>query len=275
MKPKISVLTCSNRPGGVDVTWYSLKRQTFRDFEWVFYDALYEKRQKEVAGFTKHDPRVKHYKQSPKDPQAKTWLAHAENGAIKRAQGELIVFLQDFIYIQPDALEKFWIQYQSNGKHFVTGVGGQYDNPGVNDIADPDGTFTVFDKPFRDVPMNKVWQDPRQRTDLGSFYQCYPPDWEMNFCMCPKQMLYDIGGIDESYDFIGFAFDNCSVAERASMLGYIPFIDQTNESFSINSDAWSKSAAKTDENFINIATHHANKMHQIRSGNNSVKLKYL
>lgn len=268
-------MTVSNRYGGVDVAWYSLRRQTFRDFEWVFYDALYDKRHEAVQLYTRKDDRVKHYKQSPKDPAAKTWLAHAENGAIRQARGEIIVFLQDFIYIQPDALEKFWIQYQANPKALISGVGNQYDSPGLSDIANLNGLTTIFSTNFKGVPMNEVWHDPRMRKDLGSFYPCQPNDWEMNFCMCPRKMLEDIGGVDEAYDYIGFAFDNCSVAERGFMLGYQPYIDQSNESFSINSDAWSKSTAKTQENFVQIATHHHRRMQEMRQGKSPIHLPYL
>lgn len=275
MKPKISVVQVTNRHGGFDVAWYALKRQTFKDFEFIYHDALYDERHDKIMKFVKNDPRVKHYKQSPKDPTAKTWLAHAENGALHHATAELVILLQDFIYIQPDALEKFWAQYQNNPKAIVTGVGNQYGLPGKDDVVNPNGGVTVFATPFRGVPMTTVWQDPRMREDLGSFYPCQPADWEANFCMAPRQMFLDIGGMDEEYDYIGFAFDNCSAAERAFLLGYEPYIDQSNESFSINSDAWSKSAAKTDENFIAIALFHARRMQEMREGKRAVKLSYL
>mgnify|MGYP001616049474 CR=1 FL=1 len=275
MKPKISVVQVTNRYGGFDVIYNTLKRQTFKDWELIYYDTICDKRRDAVQAYCKGDPRVKHYQQPPKDPKAKTWLAHAENGAIKHATGDLVVFLQDFIYIQADALEKYWLQYQTNPKFLVTGVGHQYGSPGKADIADLNGLTTLFSTPFRGLPIGVVWQDPRMRTDLGSFYPCQPADIEFNFCAVPRQALLDVGGCDEEYDYIGFAFDNCSVAERAFILGYQPYIDQSNESFSINSDAWSKSSAKTDDNFIAIATFHQNRINDIKHGKYPVKLPYL
>lgn len=272
---KVSVITVSNRHGGIDINWSSLRRQTFKDFEWILCDTLYEERKEAVQHYTKSDRRVKHIKQGVKDPRAKTWLNHAENQAIKASSGELIVLLQDYIHIQPDALEKFWGQYQSNPKIMVTGVGHQYGKPGKDDIADSKGLVTIFKKTFEGIPEQQVWQDPRLRKDLGSFYPCQPNDWEANFCMGSRKMFYDIGGFPEDYDYVGHAFDNCSVAERAFMLGYEPYIDQSNESYSINSDAWSKSKAKNNDNFIKIATFHQQTMQDIRAGKHPVKYPYL
>lgn len=271
----ISVITVTNRFGGIDINWSALRRQTHKDFEWILSDTLYEKRKTEVQSYTKHDARINHFKQGAKHSEAKTWLSHAENEAIAKATGELIVLLQDYIHITPDALEKFWYQYQQNPKYFVTGVGHQYGNPGKEHITDPNGLVTIFSKPFEGVPTQQVWVDPRMRTDLGTFYACMPNDWEANFCMAPRKMFYDVGGFDEDYDFQGHAFDNCSVAERAFRLGYEPYIDQTNESFSVNSDAWSKSSAKTEEDFIRIATFHQQRMKDIEMGTLPLRYSFL
>jgi len=51
--------------------------------------------------------------------------------------------------------------------------------------------------------------------------------------------------MDETYDMVGHAFDNCSVAFRAYALGYKPYLDQSNESFSVNNDSFSKEKLKT------------------------------
>ncbi len=268
----ISVIQVTNRFGGFDILWSSLRRQTFKDWELIYCDTLHDIRALAVKEYTKDDPRVVHFKQTPKDPEAKTWLAHAENQAIKQVKGELIVFLQDFIFIKPDALEKFWLQYNNDKNCFVSGVGHQYQS---EPVTNPNGLITVFSKPQTQLPQQIVWQDPRLRKDLGSFYECKPEDWEINFAMCPRKMLFDIGGMDESYDYVGFAFDNVSAAFRGYALGYKPYLDQSNESFSINSDAWAKSPAKTQQNFIDIATYHQRKMKQIVDGEIDINLGYL
>jgi glycosyltransferase involved in cell wall biosynthesis len=267
----ISVITVTNRYGGIDINWSGLKRQTFKDFEWILVDTKYEERKEAIKTYTK-DERVHHVKQRPKEALARTWLNHAENQGIRESKGELIVFLQDYIHIEPDALEKFWLQYQAEPKCFVSGVGNQYVCPQPTDLK---GLITVFDKPYTQRPTTVVWQDPRLRKDLGSFYECRPEDWEVNYAMCPRQMLYDVGGFDEEYDYQGHAFDNCSVAFRGYALGYKPYLDQSNESFSINNDSFSKEKLKTQEDFLRIATFHQQRMKDILDGKHPLKFDYL
>ena len=271
---QISVVTVTNRYGGVDINWSSLRRQSFTNFEWIFNDTHYEERQTAVKSYTKSDGRVIHVKQGRKDNEAKTWLAHAENEAIAKASGELIVLLQDYIHIAPDALEKFWIQYKDNPKRMVTGVGHQYGKPGKADIVDPKGFVTVFAQPFEGIPTQIVWQDPRIRTDQGSFYKCFPNDIEANFCAIPRKMLYEIGGMDETLDFYGHAWDNVSMAQRGFMLGYEPYIDQTNISYSVRHDDFFETKVK-DNDWTIVANYCNQRLQDIRDGKLPVNLGFL
>lgn len=271
--PAISVLTPTCRPGGIDVNWYGLKRQTFKDFEWIVCDTLFEKRHDLLVEFVQDD-RVKHVKQTPKDPKAKTWLNHAENEAIRASQGELIVLLQDYIYIDPDALEKFWLQYQQNKKALISGVGHQYAFPGKEHVVNPEGMITVFEKPLKAKPEIVSWVDPRIRSDFGSFYACSPNDIEFNFCALPRQALYDVGGCDEEYDYIGHAWDNCSVSQRACAIGYEPFLDQSNISRSIQHDDFFDAHVKTHD-FMEIAEFHNKRMKEIFEGKYPLRYHYL
>lgn len=273
-KPKISVITVTNRYGGIDINWSSLRRQTLKEFEWIINDTLYEERKEAVRSYTQNDGRVQHVSQGRKDDAAKTWLNHAENEAIAQAQGELIVLLQDYIHIAPTALEKFWYQYLDNPKRMVTGVGHQYGKPGKEDIVDPQGLITVFSKPFEQVPTEVVWQDPRMRSDQGSFYPCMPNDIEFNYCAIPMQAFIDIGGCDESYDYVGHAWDNCSVAQRAFIVGYEPYIDQSNESKSIRHDDFFDTKVKVHD-WQAIATYHNKKMEDIKNGKIPLRYSYL
>ena len=270
----ISVITVTNRHGGIDVAWSSLRRQTFKTFEWILYDTLYQERKDAVASYTNGDPRVVHRQQHPKEPTAKTWLAHAQNQAFLHGRGQLIVLLQDYIHVRPDALEKFWLQYQANPKVFVSGVGHQYGRPGKEDVADPHGLITVFKKPFERQPELIVWSDPRVTTNHGSYYPCQPNDWEGNWAMIPRQAIEEIGGWDESYDAVGHAWDNVSVAQRAFALGYEPYLDQSNESFSIRHDDFFDTTVKEHDAGA-IAAYHQARMAELAAGRAPIKLPYL
>ncbi|GAG63016.1 unnamed protein product, partial [marine sediment metagenome] len=51
MKPKITVLTIIYRPGYIDSMVAALEAQTFREFEWVLVDDLYEQRKDLVKDY--------------------------------------------------------------------------------------------------------------------------------------------------------------------------------------------------------------------------------
>lgn len=96
---KISVLTPSVRPVGLEIVRKGLMEQTFQDFEWLV-----------EIGTGEHD------------------LNKAYNRMLRRAEGELFVSLQDFIKIPPDYLQKFWDAYQENPDTFFTAPVGKVDD---------------------------------------------------------------------------------------------------------------------------------------------------
>lgn len=204
LKPKISVLTPSNRgKDAINVVAKSLMRQSFLDFEWVVGSP-----KKETELLLEHELCM----DPPKLPGDYWVLNKLYNNMIRRASGELIVSIQDNTSFAPDALEKFWFHYQNDPMVIVSGVGNKY----------ADDTYT-----------KQTWQDPRQRIDKGSFYEVYFADIEGNFCAIPKDAIISVGGFDEELDkFAGM--DWYSVLARLHLDGkYKFFLDQTNESKSI------------------------------------------
>lgn len=185
----ISVITVSVRPDRLDLVEKSLKKQTIDGFEWIVEDYA---------------------------DNSKPWSFNkATNLAIKKAHGDLIIFIQDSIWFAPTALSKFEYHYQQNPLACISGVGDQYDQ------LDENGK-----------PTHKVWEDPRKNSNNGTFYECYPNDWEINFASVPKKLLYDIGGFDETMDD-HFGMDNVAVAHRLDQIGAKFYLDQTNESYTL------------------------------------------
>lgn len=272
---KISIITVTNRPGGLDLQWYALKNQTFEDFEWIICDTLAQKRRKLLQKYTNNDKRIKHIQQDPKKEGYATGLAKAENQALREASGELCVMLQDYIWIPPQSLDKYWYAYKAMEKSLVSGVGNIYGKPGKKDIVDNNGLLTVFSKPLKKRPERIVWSDPRMRSDLGSFYECYPNDIEFNFCAVPMKCFKELGGLDEEYDKIGHAYDNVNVALRAEMLGYVPYLDQSNECRALDHDDFWPNKVKIDQKTYPIAPFHMQRMQDIREGKFPLKLDYL
>ena len=265
----ISVLNITNRFGGIDILKTDLERQIFKDFEIIIVDGLWKEREQEVKDYLK-DFNLVYIRQSDKKEGAYSNLAHADNEGFKICSGELIVCLQDFIWIPPFGLHKFNEAYKTYGNILVSGVGDQYESP---KIVNPKGKITIFKEPFTKVPEKKCWFDPRKRLDQGTFYETSSVNWELNWCSIPKKVIHDLGGMDEEYDMQGFAYDNVNLAQRAEFLGVKTFLDQTNECKAFNHDSWSMADNKKERS-TNIAQFHIQRMKDIIHGKFPNKLQY-
>jgi len=95
---QISVATPTFRPKGLEPTREALLKQTFKDFEWLV----------DVNWTGEVD------------------LNQSLNRLIRRAKGELIVFVQDYVELPPDALQSFWEAYQTKPTFYTVPV-SKYD----------------------------------------------------------------------------------------------------------------------------------------------------
>jgi len=269
----ISLIYISNRYGGLDILKGNLDRQTMRDFELVFVDGLYHERKDEVKEYFK-DYNLKHIDQTVLPMEGfHTRLARADNLAFKNASGELLILLQDYIYIQKDAFKKFWeLHKRYNGKALLTGMGHIYYYPDTDEIVKPKGKLSVFERDYIYQPDIVFWFDPRCR-NLNGVRPAEPVEWEMNWASIPRDVIYELGGMDEEYDRHGFAYDNTNIAERASMLGYLIFLDESNQCFGFNHDKWWENPLK--KNRISPINYHLDQMNKMRRGIISPKLNYL
>jgi glycosyltransferase involved in cell wall biosynthesis len=105
-KPYISIIIPMMRPGGLDTIFESLEAQTFKDFELIMADSLYEYRKdivkergKKYSFSYKHIPTI-----TNKFPVQS--YCHAMNSAITNTSGEVILFTSDYRYFMPDTLQK-------------------------------------------------------------------------------------------------------------------------------------------------------------------------
>lgn len=269
-KPKITVLNITARYGGLDILKGDLDRQAFKDFELVIVDGLWKERENDVKKYF-HDYPLTYVRQSSKREGAYSNLAHADNEGFKVCKGDLIVCLQDYIWISPIGLLKFWEGYKAGGDILISGVGDQYTPP---EVTNPKGLVSVFEKDYTETPAKKCWFDPRKRMDQGTFYETAPVNWELNYCAIPRKVIYELGGMDEEYDFHGFAYDNVNIAQRAEFLGYKTYLDQTNDCRAIEHDSWYISENKKERS-TDIAQFHIQRMKDTIAGRFPLKLEFL
>jgi hypothetical protein len=268
----ISIVYISNRYGGLDILKGNLQRQTIQDFELVFVDGLYNERKDLVKDYFK-DFKIKHLNEDfDRTGNYLSSLARADNLAFKNCDGELIVCLQDYIYIPSTGLEKFLnLHNQYDGKALLTGKGHQYWYPETEEIVKPKGLITVFESDYTKKPDVKFWTDPRD--NFMGVREAHPIEWEMNWAAIPTSIIKELGGMDEQYDKEGFGWDNTNIATRAALLGYKIYIDLTNECFGFNHDGWWPNPLKV--NRISPEKYHFQQINKMMKGEIPVRLNYL
>lgn len=158
---RISVITPTIRPVGLEPTRNALLKQTFTDWEWLV----------ELNWTGKVD------------------LNQSLNRLIKRAQGELIVFVQDYVELPEDGLQKFWDAYKERPAFYTVPV-SKYDDE------------------------SEEW-DWRAKRDGEIDWM----EWEIDCGSAPREALFDVGGFDEELDKY-WGYDNPSVGLRANLKGY-------------------------------------------------------
>jgi hypothetical protein len=146
-------------------------------------------------------------------PEGLYWTVYRDyNRGIKRCKGDLIISWQDYTYTKPDTLERFYNHFLQEPKTIVGAVGNKYS----------DDTWTVM-----------TWKDPRERSDIGTYYPCYYNDIELNLASFSKQAFYDVGGFDETLDAYS-SLCGLDVLERLNILGGWEFkLDQSIKSYSL------------------------------------------
>jgi hypothetical protein len=205
--PRITIITPSVRVEGLLLVERALTQQTFRDFEWIIAAPDSEEMQMYQPSFL-----VTWLRDPERRPEDVWTLNKAYNQALKKAEGELIVSWQDHTYAGPNALKRFWSHYELDQRIISSGVGNKY----------ADETW-----------KEKTWQDPRQRSDLGSVYPCNFEDIEANLCAWPTEALYAVGGFMEDLDAL-YGMDAFCVNDRLNELATWDFrLDQGLESFSL------------------------------------------
>jgi len=206
--PKISVICVTNRDGWHKVLLDDLDRQTFHDFEVIVAnDALfYHKGLTHLENWQIFRPREKF--------ETDAWnLNKAYNDCLDRAEGELLVFLQDFIWIPDDGLQRFWDDYQAHPNAFITGVGHKA-KEGLQGISEEDHRMAAY-------------------PDGVSKCKSYFAEWEMNWACAPRSIMPRFNEkMDEWY-----GGENQYVAKVAMLEGRDILIDRNNVCIGYSQDA--------------------------------------
>lgn len=118
---KVTVITPTYRETSQIVAqamWLEHQTMVKEDFEWIILDDLYEQRHEEVARLAT-SYRIKHLPSGVDSPYKRP--SEAINRGLVRADGELVHFMNDYIELTPQLLERHWELYQAYGPRVVIG----------------------------------------------------------------------------------------------------------------------------------------------------------
>lgn len=205
----ISVVMVTNRAGAPEYLMHQLEKQTFKDFEVIIADDLTDK-----TG--------NHFKPRQKEPGEVWNLNKAYNDALSKVSGELIVFIQDYIWLKANALQRFWDVYQMYPNALVTGCGHKAATPDTLPI-DP-----------AEMPKGISEFDDRCFGVQG----VVPSDWtfyELNYASCPTSCLVSFEeDMDKHYGGENQVFAlKASIERNADVL-----LDRANQCIGLNQSIW-------------------------------------
>lgn len=224
-EPLVSVVCVTIRPGIFRVLRETVEKQTYKNIELVVIDGKYEERKKEVAEYMKDFKfPFLHLPDPERDRNKyKFGLHHADNAALFAAKGELMVFVQDFIDMPEDGVQKFVDIYEMYPNDLYTGVDTRNAYHGEEvDIKDKIDVFKG--KPYE---IKEVQFTSPRITAGGTRASNDPFEWELNYCAAPRKLLLELGGWDNTWDNC-FGYDNTLVGVKALYMGHLIWVLETN-----------------------------------------------
>ena len=105
MKPQVSVICSTFRPGGIDITLAGMRDQTYKNFELVLIDKRYDLRYQRVVELARYyGVRLVH---APEYRRNGKWVSFcsAWNTGMALARGEVLILFQDWQYAPPGWIE--------------------------------------------------------------------------------------------------------------------------------------------------------------------------
>lgn len=258
---KILVFTPTNKYGLAE-TWINLCKQIGdHEIEWLIIDQLYEERRKVVAEKTYYSPITINHTHLPIQEGCYRNLAQSYNYALEEATSggfDLLISLQDYIWIPEDGVDRFANASEKYPTSLISGITSIAENPGVDQIKDYNGLWTIFERPYEDKPEGILWEDSRLNlAELGGDYiEVLPVAWETNWACIPPEIFDNpVCYFDESYD-IGVAYENQDFAMSCFDSGYKILVDMNNRALSFPHKKYFPEWETEDKKHLNMGRHH-------------------
>jgi len=228
---KINVVTCTYGRKGVEVIAKALSQQTFKEFNWILVDKQYD-----LGWFDKYikpyNLNVIYIPDKIRPQQKPNGWNNARNTAKMYFNAELIVEIEDHMWVGKDALLKFWEIYKTYPSSIVSAVFS---------MCSPESMKVFLEKDqIKDDDVEIIDYTVRPK-DIGIVLPQYCPGWnisrpyvgyEGNVCSYPLSLIETTGLWDEKMDN-HLGFNGNQVAIEAILRGYLVLIDTTTKYYYI------------------------------------------
>lgn len=228
--PLVSIVTVTIRPGFWNLMAENISKQTYKNLEWVIVDDYKDDRSAIADKYAKkYDIKIKYVRgdKTMGKYDRRCGLARSNNQGWKESSGEFLVYLQDFIRMPLNGVEKMVSLYRHHSNALIAPVDHYWysKDPNRENLEDWwDGDT--------DIVTRFSWRNVRAE-NLGVRKTDNPFDFEMNYAGIPKNILEKLNGWWEFFDE-GLGYDNTELAYRALESGFSILIDDTNMAECIN-----------------------------------------
>lgn len=222
-EPLVTIYTPTVREGWWNLMSNNIAVQTYKNIEWIIVDDHKQNRSEIAKKYAKKYGLNIRYVKGKKRKVKRTYsLINANNTALELAKGAIFVFLQDFVLMPNDGIEKIVEVYRHHPNDFIAPVDVYYSpkvKPNTNNSEDWfDGEIDVMGEFMRKNVriQNKGFRESRTITDF-----------EQNYGAVATQVLRGLGGYYEFFDE-ALGFDDTEIIYRAFLKKHRLFIDEGN-----------------------------------------------
>jgi hypothetical protein len=155
----------------------------------------------------------------------------AFNMALSIAEGKLVCFFIDYMWVEPDYLQRHWDFYKANPGWSLSGYTDRFDFPALREDAE-NGLWSMFKEPFDPAYFRRaqpVYEERKGhhriihsdgRVEMPGHLIYLIPD------SVPMDVLKALNGLDEIYDGAYGTNDIC-LGVRANLVGHRFLLDPT------------------------------------------------
>lgn len=228
-QPLVTIVTCTIRKGFWNLMAHNIANQSYKNIEWLVVDDFPENREKLMQEACEKHGIVGRYVRGNKTDKFYYALSTANNIGWKNAQGELLVWLQDFVLMPTHGIESLVDIHRHHPNDLIAPIDVYYlpsMEPKIHQEDWFDGNLEVIGEYLRSNVRDQ---------HKGIWTSTNPTDWEANYGAIPKAVIDRLGGWYEFFND-GLGFDNTEIAYRALQTGSKIIVDDTNKAVCL--DHW-------------------------------------